>query len=202
MMTEKKSKKIKKVKTKPAKKSVVKKVVKPAHNTTPARQLDSSHGGGHSVAGGEEEKVGEEKKKEEKKEEKKEKYFAGIGRRKTAVAQVRLYSSKKDKVDFVVNEMPSEKYFPTLEQQIIVQQPLKLTKNLGKFSISIKVKGSGSKAQAEASRHGIARALLVWDSELKKKLKRAGFLKRDPRKVERKKPGLKKARRAPQWKKR
>jgi small subunit ribosomal protein S9 len=178
MITEKKSKKTKKIKAKPVKKSVVKKVVK------------------------EEEKIKVEKKKEEKKEEKKEKYFAGIGRRKTAVAQVRLYSSKKDKADFVVNEMPFEKYFPTLEQQIIVQQPLKLTKGLNKFSVSIKVKGSGSKAQAEASRHGIARALLVWDSELKKKLKRAGFLKRDPRKVERKKPGLKKARRAPQWKKR
>jgi small subunit ribosomal protein S9 len=174
MITEKKSKKIKKVETKPAKKSVVKK----------------------------EEKVKGEKKKEERKEEKKEKYFAGIGRRKTAVAQVRLYFSKKDKADFVVNKMPSDKYFPTLEQQIIVQQPLKLTKGLDKFSISVKVKGSGSKAQSEAVRHGIARALLVWDSELKKKLKRARFLKRDPRKVERKKPGLKKARRAPQWKKR
>ena len=188
MITEKKSKKIKKVKTKPVKKSVVKEVVKPARNAI--------------VAGGEKKNVKDEKKKEEKKEEKKEKYFAGIGRRKTAIAQVRLYSSKKDKADFVVNETPFDKYFPTLEQQIIVQQPLKLTKNLDKFNISVKIKGSGPKAQSEAVRHGIARALLVLNSDLKKKLKRAGFLKRDPRKVERKKPGLKKARRAPQWKKR
>ena len=190
MITEKKSKKIRKVEAKSVKKPVVKKVVKPA----PARNA--------IIAGGEEKKVKDEKKEENKREEEKEKYFAGIGRRKTAVAQVRLYPSKKDKADFVVNEMPSDKYFPTLEQQIIIQQPLKLTKNLDNFSISVKIKGSGPKAQSEAVRHGIARALLVWDSELKKKLKRAGFLKRDPRKVERKKPGLKKARRAPQWKKR
>ena len=186
MIIEKKSKKINKTKEKAVKKSVVKPV----------------HAKNDNITGRKDEKVEEERKKEEKKEGKKEKYFAGIGRRKTAVAQVRIYSSKKDKADFIVNEMPSDKYFPTLEQQIIVQQPLKLTKSLNKFNLSIKVKGSGSKAQAEAVRHGIARALLVWDSELKKKLKRAGFLKRDPRKVERKKPGLKKARRAPQWKKR
>jgi small subunit ribosomal protein S9 len=190
MATEKKSKKIKKVKVKPAKKLAVKKAMRsaPARNVIiTGGQLNSSRGGKQTVAGG---------------EEKKEKYFAGIGRRKTAIAQVRLYSPKKEKIDFIVNETPFEKYFPILEQQIIIQQPLKLTKSLNKFSVSIKVKGGGSKAQAEASRHGIARALLVWDSELKKKLKRAGFLKRDPRKVERKKPGLKKARRAPQWKKR
>jgi len=176
MITEKKSKKTKKIKGVKAKT-----VKEPAGNVSP------------NNAGGE---------KEENKKEKKEKYFAAIGRRKTAIAQVRLYFSKKDKADFVVNEIPFDKYFSTVEQQIIVQQPLKLTKNLDKFRISVKVRGSGLNAQAEAIRHGIARVLVVWRSDLKKKLKQAGFLKRDPRKVERKKAGLKKARRAPQWRKR
>ncbi len=129
-----------------------------------------------------------------------DRYFEAVGRRKTAVARVRLYT--KGDMAVVVNDRPYEAYFPTMELQRIVDDPLKKMKSEGRFRISIKAKGGGVHAQAEACRLGISRALTVFNPEFRKRLKRAGFLRRDPRAVERKKFGLKKARRAPQWQKR
>lgn len=131
---------------------------------------------------------------------KKEKYFESIGRRKTAAARIRLFSQKGHV--FSVNEKPLDKYFPTRELQQSVAAPLDLTGCLEQFKVSARVKGGGMVSQAEAIRHGIARALVLFDPELRKKLKKAGFLKRDPRMRERKKFGLKRARKAPQWQKR
>lgn len=127
-------------------------------------------------------------------------YFEAVGRRKTSVARVRLYS-KGDLVT-VVNDRDYKEYFPTMELQKIVDDSLKKMKSEGRFRVSIKVKGGGVHSQAEAVRLGIARALIVFNPEFRKRLKKAGFLTRDPRAVERKKFGLKKARRAPQWQKR
>ena len=128
------------------------------------------------------------------------KYFEGIGRRKTSIARVRI-SAQKEKT-FLVNEKPLENYFPTKSLQLIILSPLNLTDCSDKFKVSIRVKGGGISSQAEAIRHGLSRALVLFDPELRKKLKKAGFLKRDPRMRERKKFGLKRARRAPQWQKR
>jgi small subunit ribosomal protein S9 len=131
---------------------------------------------------------------------KKEKYFGSVGRRKTAVARVRLFPQKGRA--FSVNEKTLDGYFPTRELQQSVIAPLDLTGYLEQFKVSVRVKGGGTVSQAEAIRHGIARALVLFDPELRKKLKKAGFLKRDPRMRERKKFGLKRARKAPQWQKR
>lgn len=127
-------------------------------------------------------------------------YFEGVGRRKTAVARVRI-SSQKEK-SFTVNGKTLENYFPTKYLQAIVLSPLNLTDLLSKFQTSVKVKGGGMTSQAEAVRHGLSRALVLYEAGLRKTLKKAGFLKRDPRMRERKKFGLKRARRAPQWQKR
>jgi small subunit ribosomal protein S9 len=146
--------------------------------------------------------VKKEKQKKEKSaaKPKKEKYFEGIGRRKTAIARVRLVSQKEK--DFSVNGKPMVGYFPTIELQKTVLSPLALTDCLEQFKVSVRVKGGGISSQAEAIRHGLARALVLFNTEFRKKLKSAGFLKRDPRMRERKKFGLKRARRAPQWAKR
>ena len=128
------------------------------------------------------------------------KYFEGVGRRKTAIARVRI-SSQKEK-SFIINTKPLEDYFPLKNLQKIVLSPLNLADCLDKFQVSAKVKGGGMTSQAEAIRHGLSRALVLFDAELRKQLKKAGFLKRDPRMKERKKFGLKRARRAPQWQKR
>jgi len=128
------------------------------------------------------------------------KYLETVGRRKTSVARVRL--TKADKTIYIVNNSKLSEYFPTNELQSIIKDPLKESKVDAKFLISGLVKGGGINAQAEAFRHGISRALLLFDEELKKSLKKAGFLKRDPRMKERKKFGLKKARKSPQWNKR
>ncbi len=127
-----------------------------------------------------------------------ERYIEAVGRRKTAVARVRI--TPHAKTSFVVNEKDLHEYFPVSEMQDIVKQPLSEIK--GKFSISIKVNGGGMHSQSEAARHGIARALVKSDAELRKDLKKEGYLKRDPRAKERRKFGLKKARKAPQWSKR
>lgn len=137
---------------------------------------------------------------EQKSSSKPAKYFEAVGRRKTAVARVRLFT-RGEKL-FLINEKPVEKYFPTLGLQKIAQAALEKMKCLDKFRISVKVKGGGLSAQAEAIRHGIARALVLFNPDFRKRLKKAGFLKRDPRMRERKKFGLKRARRAPQWQKR
>ncbi len=130
---------------------------------------------------------------------KKEKYYLGTGRRKSAVARVRLYPGKGK---FLINDRGSEQYFPIFSLRKIISAPLKHVNLESKFDIKVKVSGGGIKAQAEAISLGVARALLKHDKDLKKTLKDAGFLTRDPRKKERKKPGLRRARRAPQWRKR
>jgi len=132
---------------------------------------------------------------------KKKEYFEGVGRRKTAVARVRLWTNKKEK-SFFVNGKPLKEYFPTIELQQAVYAPLNLMNYPEEFKVSVKVKGGGIVSQAEAVRHGLARALVLFDPDFRKKLKKAGYLKRDPRMRERKKFGLKRARRAPQWQKR
>ena len=128
------------------------------------------------------------------------KYFEAMGRRKTAVARIRLFTLGEKA--FLVNDKSLENYFLTFELQQIAQASLEKMKCLDKFRISAKVKGGGLHAQAEAVRHGIARALVLFNPEFRKRLKKAGYLKRDPRMRERKKFGLKRARRAPQWQKR
>lgn len=141
---------------------------------------------------------GKKHKEEEKKE--KSRYFEGIGRRKTAVARVRIEEAKSS--TFLVNDRPLEEYFG-LERLIeSAKDPISKLKLEGSLRISVKVKGGGIKAQAEAIRHGLSRAIVAWNGDFKKKLRRLGFLTRDPRMVERKKYGLKKARKAPQWAKR
>jgi len=141
-----------------------------------------------------------EKKLEQKEMKLEGKYLYGLGRRKTAIAKVRLY---KGKGEIFVNGMSSNDYFGGLASLVEkILSPLSLTGNAGKFDIVARTSGGGISAQADAISLGVARALLVLDSELKSTLRHAGFLTRDPRKKERKKPGLKRARKAPQFSKR
>jgi small subunit ribosomal protein S9 len=127
-------------------------------------------------------------------------YYEAVGRRKTATARVRLFT-RGDK-SFIVNDKPLEKYFPGAIFKSIIEAPL-IKMNIGdRFKITAVVKGGGINAQAEAIRHGIARALVMFNLDFKKRLKKSGYLTRDSRMKERKKPGLRKARRAPQWAKR
>ena len=121
------------------------------------------------------------------------------GRRKTSSARVYL---TKGKGDITVNSKPLSEYFGRQVAQMLVMQPLKLTELDKKVNIKVMVKGGGSFGQAGAIRHGISRALIEYDEELRPQLKKAGLLTRDPRKVERKKPGLKKARKSSQFSKR
>jgi len=127
-------------------------------------------------------------------------YYEAVGRRKRAVARVRLFT-KGDK-GFFINKKKYEKYFMTPELQSIADGALRKMKVLDKFNASVFVRGGGEAGQAEAVRHGTARALLKFNPDFRKRLKRAGFLRRDPREKERRKFGLKKARKAPQWSKR
>jgi small subunit ribosomal protein S9 len=141
------------------------------------------------------------KKTEAKKQENVAKYFYGIGKRKTSVAQIKIYESTKDQNEIAVNGKKAEIYFTVSRLIDTVRSPLAVA-GQGKFDIVVKVSGGGINSQAEAIRLGISRALVEFDSSLKKSLRDRGFMTRDARKVERKKPGLKKARRAPQWAKR
>lgn len=126
--------------------------------------------------------------------------FIGTGRRKSAVARVRLMPGT-GKV--IINKRDIDDYFGGLEVlKLIVAQPLEATQNTGKFDVLVRVNGGGISGQAGAIRHGVARALLKVDAELRPILKKAGYLTRDPRMKERKKYGLKAARRAPQFSKR
>jgi len=129
-----------------------------------------------------------------------DRYFEAIGRRKTAVARVRLYT-KGDK-EFIVNDQPYLKYFQTIEDQEASVASMKKMKCLDKFRITVKVQGGGHRAQSEAIRHGTARVLVDFNNNFRKRLRKAGFLTRDPRMRERKKFGLKRARKSPQWAKR
>jgi small subunit ribosomal protein S9 len=127
-------------------------------------------------------------------------YYYAAGKRKTAIARVRLYPKGKGIV--TVNDKPLNEYFKLLTSAGIITSPLKMTGTGKDFDISVRVSGGGISAQADAIRHGIARALLVFNDSLRTTLKKAGFLTRDSRIKERKKPGLKRARRAPQFSKR
>ena len=131
-----------------------------------------------------------------------EEYFYGLGKRKTAVAQVRLYSDKSGKGEISVNSRDYKEYFSLERLQKSVSSPLAVVSLEKNFSVKAKVSGGGINAQAEATRLGISRALVKSNEDLRKSLKAEGYLTRDSRKVERKKPGKKKARRSPQWAKR
>lgn len=126
-------------------------------------------------------------------------YFYGTGRRKSSVARVRVYNGTGK---ITINDRDMDDYFGLETLKLIVRQPLTLTGNADKFDIVCRVTGGGVTGQAGAIRHGIARALLQYDAELRPELKKAGLLTRDPRMKERKKYGLKGARRAPQFSKR
>ena len=126
-------------------------------------------------------------------------FFYGTGRRKTSVARVRLYNGTGV---ITVNGRGIDDYFGLEALKLIVRQPLELLGLTDKFDIVVSVNGGGVSGQAGAIRHGISRALLQYDAELRPQLKKAGFLTRDPRMKERKKYGLKAARRAPQFSKR
>lgn len=127
-------------------------------------------------------------------------YIGAIGRRKTATAQIRLYKNGSGAI--MINSMKADQYFKEEELFSIINQPLKLAGLVKDFNLTIAIHGGGRKSQAEAIRHGIARTLLEINPELRPSLKVKGWITRDARKKERKKPGLKKARRAPQWAKR
>jgi small subunit ribosomal protein S9 len=125
--------------------------------------------------------------------------YQGTGRRKHSVARVRLVPGDGN---IIINKRPIDEYFGLETLKLIVKQPLLLTETLNKYDVFANVFGGGTSGQAGAIRHGVARALLKADPELRASLKKAGFLTRDPRMKERKKYGLKAARRAPQFSKR
>lgn len=138
----------------------------------------------------------------------KETYLESVGRRKESIARVRLFTKKAgDRLSeshgsISINHKPHQEYFKDLFLQNVIEEPLKKLKSLDRFKGSILVKGGGLSGQAEAIRLGISRALVLFDSNYRKKLKKFGYLTQDSRIKERRKYGLKKARKAPQWAKR
>ncbi len=138
-----------------------------------------------------------------------EKYYEAVGRRKEAVARIRVYTRKStdnqvsdDKALITIDGEPYYEYFKDARLQNIVESPLKKLKSLNRFKATIKVSGGGIRGQADAIKLGLSRALVLFDTNFSKKLRKAGFLTRDARVKERRKYGLKKARKAPQWAKR
>ncbi len=127
-------------------------------------------------------------------------YTPAVGRRKTAVARVRLTPAAKTTI--IVNDLPVRDFIKTDEREHTIREPLEIAGKDNAYTITVRVSGGGLSAQAGAIRHGISRSLEKISSELRIPLKKAGFLTRDPRVKERKKPGLKKARKASQWSKR
>lgn len=127
------------------------------------------------------------------------KYYEGVGRRKTSTARVRIYAGQGT---FTVNDRPMEDYFPRPLWLQMMREPMRATQNEGRFTISAKVVGGGPSGQAGAVQLGLARALVAADESFKKALRASNLLTRDPREKERKKPGLKKARKAKQYTKR
>lgn len=127
-------------------------------------------------------------------------YHYGTGKRKTAIARVRLYPD--DPGPMIINGKPMEEYFNWSPWQVTINVPFHVTETVNKFRVVAKVTGGGVNAQAQAIRHGIARALVVYDADLKVTLRRHGLITRDSRIKESKKYGLKRARRAPQYTKR
>ncbi|OHA14941.1 MAG: 30S ribosomal protein S9 [Candidatus Tagabacteria bacterium RIFCSPLOWO2_01_FULL_42_9] len=138
--------------------------------------------------------------KPKEKTEKTHRYMEAVGRRKTSVARVRLFNDGK--AGIIVNNKDYFSYFPSIGLRHTAEEPLKETKLFGKIRIEARIKGGGISSQAGALRHGISRALQKFHVDFRKPLKKLGFLKRDPRMKERRKFGLKKARKAPQWSKR
>jgi len=126
-------------------------------------------------------------------------YYEAVGRRKRATARVRLFPGDGQ---IVINGKELDAYFGRFQDRRDVLSPLSATENEGRFNVSVLVKGGGITGQAQAIRHGVSRALLVFEPENRSILRRAGYLTRDPREKERKKPGLKRARKAPQYTKR
>jgi small subunit ribosomal protein S9 len=126
-------------------------------------------------------------------------YYYGTGRRKTSVARVRIYPGTGE---IVVNDKPMDEYFVRRVDRVNVREPLRASGMVDQFNVMVKVEGGGVTGQAGAVRHGIARALLEASPDLRPVLRKGGFLTRDPRQKERKKPGLKRARKAPQYTKR
>mgnify|MGYP001566287435 CR=1 FL=1 len=137
--------------------------------------------------------------KKEKKAPVANRYFEARGARKTAVARVRLFTKESG---IIINDKDYKEYFKdsVLQQQVL--KPMEILNLAEKLGARVKVKGGGLSGQAEAVRHGIARALILFNADFRKRLRKAGYLTRDSRMVERKKYGLRKARRAPQWAKR
>ena len=127
-------------------------------------------------------------------------YYQGTGRRKSASARVRLFPGGSGNI--TINDRVAEEYFPRQRDLLVTREALRVTATEDKFDVTVKVLGGGPSGQAGAVRHGIARALVEADPELRPSLRQAGFLTRDPRAKERKKPGLKRARKAPQYTKR
>ena len=163
---------------------------------TPIVEQDIS--GGEDV--GDEEISREIAKKIKEDAGKPDRYFEAIGRRKTAVARVRLFT--KGEKEFIVNNKPYQQYFILPEDQETAVSSMKKMKCFDKFRVTVKVEGGGRHAQAEAVRHGTARVLVDFNQNFRKRLRKAGFLTRDPRMRERKKFGQKRARKSPQWSKR
>jgi small subunit ribosomal protein S9 len=128
------------------------------------------------------------------------KYIEAVGRRKTSTARVRIFEATK--ASYSINDRDLATYFPTVELQRVATEAFATSKVPAKFKVTAHIKGGGISSQAVALRHGIARAIIIFDKELRGNVKKAGFLKRDPRQKERRKFGLKKARKAPQWSKR
>ena len=138
-----------------------------------------------------------------------EKYYEAGGRRKEASARVRVFTKKstdkqtsEDKALITVNQKPYEEYFKSTQHQAVIESPLKKLKSLNRFKAFVTVYGGGMAGQAGAIKFGLSRALLLFDQNFSKKLRKAGYLTRDPRVKERRKYGLKKARKAGQWAKR
>ncbi|KKR79329.1 MAG: 30S ribosomal protein S9 [Candidatus Nomurabacteria bacterium GW2011_GWA2_40_9] len=135
-----------------------------------------------------------------------EEYFEGIGRRKTSTARIRI--TPAGKASFIVNDKDAKEYFQTEDERRLIQDPIikgqaaTQASTIVKWAVEAHVNGGGIHSQSEAVRHGLARALVLFDGELRGKMKTLGYLKRDPRAKERRKFGLKKARKAPQWSKR
>jgi small subunit ribosomal protein S9 len=127
-------------------------------------------------------------------------YYYGVGRRKTATAQVRLYTGGTGTV--IINDKPLEEYFTRRRDIVQILEPLRVTETDNAFNITVLVRGGGVTGQAGAVRHGIARALLVANADYRPVLRKGGYLTRDARAKERKKPGLKRARKRPQYTKR
>lgn len=146
---------------------------------------------------------------DEAKETRVEKYYESVGRRKEATARVRVFTKKstdvqqfENKAIITVNNKPYYEYFKPSYLQDVVDAPLKKLKSLNRFKATVKIKGGGLHGQADAVKFGLSRALVLFDSNFSKKLRKAGYLTRDSREKERRKYGLKKARKAPQWAKR